>query len=426
MGFNIKIIFIYYFFINILKMSMNINNDKIINISKEIIENYKICDNCLGRLFKRVENDTKNSKIGIKLRKNSNSNKLIDKKNCFLCSGLIKDTNKLALIIINKLKNYEFDTFLIGTIIDENILDKEKEIIDKYQLKYYESIKNEINRELGNILEKKLLKKVNFDNPTIMIIIDTQFHFIKLQIKSLFIYGRYQKIKRGIPQTKWFCRICNGVGCKYCKYKGKLYDDSIEELVSKKLLELTQGEDESFHGAGREDIDVKMLGNGRPFIIEIKNPKKRKINLDFLANQINKNNEKIKVNELKFTNKAEIKKIKEKKYKKIYRVKLISDKNFEMEKLKKVALSLQGKIINQFTPTRVARRRANIIRDRKIYKINIESVKKNEATLKIETQSGTYIKELINGDNGKTKPNISQLIGFPCSVKELDVIGIKE
>jgi tRNA pseudouridine synthase 10 len=28
-----------------------------------------------------------------------------------------------------------------------------------------------------------------------------------------------------------------------------------------------------FHGAGREDIDVRMLGDGRPFVLEMVNPK---------------------------------------------------------------------------------------------------------------------------------------------------------
>ena len=28
------------------------------------------------------------------------------------------------------------------------------------------------------------------------------------------------------------------------------------------------------HAAGREDIDVRMLGQGRPFVIEFVNPKK--------------------------------------------------------------------------------------------------------------------------------------------------------
>lgn len=407
-------------------MNTSLDSKYTIQTVKEIVNKYKICNNCLGRLFKKLDIDVKNDRIGIKLRKFCNNNDEIDKKDCFLCSGLTNETNKFVTLTINSINKYEYDTFLVGTIIDEDIINREKKLIDNYKLKHFESIKNELNREIGIILEKKLLKNVNFNNPTIMVIIDTQFDIVNLQIKSLYIYGRYKKFERGIPQTKWFCRICKGIGCKSCNYKGKLYEDSIEELISKELLKLSGGEDESFHGAGREDIDVKMLGNGRPFIIEVKNPKKRKINLNNLKNEVNKNNDKIQVSKLKFSDKNEIIKIKEMKYKKTYRVKIISDINFDMEKLKKAALSLRGKIIKQFTPTRVARRRANIIRDRKIYNIDIESINRNEATLKIETQSGTYIKELINGDDGKTKPSISELIGIPCNVKELDVISIKE
>ena len=407
-------------------MELCLNDKNIINIAKEIFNKYEICDNCFGRLFKNIESNLVNEEIGERLRQSINIKKKIDQKECYLCSGLLNEINNFVFYILNSLKNYEFDTFLVGTIIDENILKKEKLLIENYKLDFFESIKNELNRKIGIILEDKLSKKVNFSNPTIMIIVDTQFNIINLQIKSLYIYGRYKKLKRGIPQTKWFCKICRGVGCRLCNYSGKLYNESVEELIAKTAVLQTQGEDESFHGAGREDIDVKMLGNGRPFILEIKNPKKRKIDLNYLMDMINqKYLNKINVIKLKFTDKDEIKKIKSKNYKKIYRVEIICNTNFEIEKLKKAALSLRGIIISQYTPTRVARRRANLYRDRKIYNIDIESVDKNEATLKIESQSGTYIKELITGDNGKTIPNFSELNGFPCSVKKLDVISIK-
>lgn len=408
-------------------MKPKLNNKNIIKTAKDICEKYKICDNCFGRLFKEIEYGKPNEQIGKELRKKINISNKIHPKDCWLCFGLLEEINKFAVISLKSLKNYDFDTFLVGTIIDEEILFKEKTLIENFKLKFFESIKNELNREIGIILENKLSKKVDFNNPNIMIIIDTQFNTIYLQIKSLYIYGRYKKLKRGIPQTKWFCRICRGIGCKSCNYSGKMYTNSIEELIAKPTLKMTKGEDESFHGAGREDIDVKMLGNGRPFILEIKNPKKREIDLNELNEMINKKNiKKIKVMNLRFSDKNEIKIIKSKNFKKIYRVEISGDKNFDIEKLKKAALSLQGKIISQYTPTRVARRRANIYRDRKIYKISIESIEKKEATLKIESQSGTYIKELITGDDGKTKPSISGLNGFPCYVKKLDVMRIKE
>jgi tRNA pseudouridine synthase 10 len=71
------------------------------------------------------------------------------------------------------------------------------------------------------------------------------------------------------------------------------------------------------------------------------------------------------------------------------------------EKLIKVAQALQGKIIKQLTPTRVAHRRANKVRERTIYNCTIESVEGIRAILTLETESGTYIKEFISGDENQ-------------------------
>jgi tRNA pseudouridine synthase 10 len=73
----------------------------------------------------------------------------------------------------------------------------------------------------------------------------------------------------------------------------------------------------------------------------------------------------------------------------------------------------------------VAHRRANKVRERTIYNCSIESVEGTLATLMIETESGTYVKEFVSGDDNKTQPNLSDLIGIPCKVKELDVIDVK-
>ena len=133
----------------------------------------------------------------------------------------------------------------------------------------------------------------------------------------------------------------------------------------------------------------------------------------------------IKVGNFRFSNKDEIIRIKNSQFKKVYKVKIIAEKLINIEKLKKAAQRLLDKPISQFTPSRVAQRRANINREKKVYKCDVESVHENMAILTVETDSGTYIKELITGDDGKTKPSISELIGVPCTVSELDVLEIK-
>ncbi|MCX6661118.1 MAG: tRNA pseudouridine(54/55) synthase Pus10 [Euryarchaeota archaeon] len=397
-----------------------------LNQAKQLLQEHNLCDSCLGRLFRKEIREGSNSEKGQWIRTQIHEKQKIPAKDCWLCEGLTDEIHHFIGLIIKTLEQYEFDTFLIGSKIDEDIQEKEQQLWIQLTLEGAEPIKMEINREIGKILEPQLKKTVDIPNPDIMAIIDTAYDVVTLQISSLFIYGRYRKLQRGIPQTKWPCQICQGKGCKKCQYTGKLYETTVEELIAKNALKLTQGTDESLHGSGREDIDALMLGTGRPFVLEIKNPKKRNIDLVSLEKETNstfKNS--IEISCLRFSNREEIARIKAAEFRKIYRVTIEAGQPLNKEKLIKVAQSLQGQLIKQFTPTRVAHRRANKIRERHIYNCTIESVDGIIASLTLETESGTYIKEFVSGDNDKTQPNLSELIGIPCKVKELDVIDVK-
>lgn len=401
-------------------------NDKTLMLAEKTVSAYHLCDSCLGRLFRQIEKGPTNKQKGTLIRNNLKQSKKTHAKDCWLCEGLTEEIDHFVDLISDALKEYEFDTFLIGSKIDEDIVEREKELWDFISSEEFEPIKMEINREVGKILEEKLGKTVGFEKPDITVIVDTAFDVVNLQIRPLFIYGRYKKFERGIPQTKWPCRICRGKGCNSCNYTGKMYETSVEELISKKALKRTKGNDESFHGCGREDIDALMLGSGRPFVLEIKNPKKRTIDLAILTSEINSyTKNRVEISNLRFSDRKEIARIKNAEFQKTYYIVIEGEKPIKKEKLKEVAQILQGKTIKQLTPTRVAHRRANKIRERKIYNCELESVEGSIARLTIETQSGTYIKELVSGDSGRTTPNISEMIGIPCKVKELDVIEIK-
>ncbi|HVQ01336.1 MAG TPA: tRNA pseudouridine(54/55) synthase Pus10 [Candidatus Thermoplasmatota archaeon] len=392
----------------------------------QLLQNYHLCDACFGRLFKNHLEHGTNAQKGEHLRKELswlNKTPFVD---CFLCEGLLSEIPHFADLITDALKEYDYETFLVGSKIDEDVQDREQRLWDELDVTDGEPIKMEINREVGKILEPRLGKTVDIPNPDIMAIIDTGFDVVQLQISSLFIYGRYNKFKRGIPQTKWPCQICRGKGCKRCSYSGKLYPTSVEELVAEKALVATKGTEESFHGSGREDIDALMLGTGRPFILEIKNPRIRTIDLDHLELEINRfAKDQVKVSSLRFSNRDEIARIKAAEFRKTYRVTIEGEQTLNKEKLIKVAAALRGKLIQQKTPTRVAHRRANKVRERTIYHCTVESVEGTRATLTLETGSGTYVKEFVSGDDHKTHPSLSELIGIPCAVKELDVIDVQ-
>ena len=377
----------------------------------------KLCNSCLGRQFAKLWHGMTNEERGKKIREEIGIEP-VEYEECWLCEGIMGEVDKFAHMVVESLKEYEFDTFLVGCRIDEDIIKREERIATPYS----EPIKREINREVGKRVEAITGKEAEFVYPDIVAIIDTSYDVVELDVRPVFIYGRYKKMVRGIPQTKWYCRKCHGKGCEYCNFKGKMYDESVEEIIAAVPLKMFEAKDEEFHGAGREDIDVRMLGNGRPFILELKEPRRRKIDLDELQNAINEFGKgKVEVTDIRYAKRKEVEMLKAAKYPKTYRVKI---RFGEKGKINEAVNALRGSIIEQRTPRRVAHRRADKVRRRKVMEIKIEEMKMNEATLVIKAESGTYIKELITGDEGRTSPSLSHLAGVDLEVESLDVIEI--
>lgn len=238
---------------------------------------------------------------------------------------------------------------------------------------------------------------------------------ITVSISPLYIYGRYRKFVRDIPQTKWPCRYCNGYGCRQCSFTGKQYKKSVEDIYGKYLVELCYGTSTRFHGCGREDIDVRMLGSGRPFVLEVLNPQKRVINmLDFQDNDI-------QVSFAGFTSKEMIEYLKTAQPYKRYSAIFSSEKKMDSDI---ETIDLSNLTILQKTPTRVLHRRTDILRKRKILDGKISFIDSHKARLDIIVESGFYVKEFISGDNGRTKNSLSEILSNNLRCIQLDVIAV--
>ena len=145
-------------------------NDKILTLTEKTVNAYHLCDSCLGRLFRQIEKGPTNKQKGTLIQNNLKQSKKTHAKDCWLCEGLTGETDHFVDLISDALKEYEFDTFLIGSKIDEDIVEREKELWDFISSEDFEPIKMEINREVGKILEEKLGKTVDFEKPDITVI----------------------------------------------------------------------------------------------------------------------------------------------------------------------------------------------------------------------------------------------------------------
>jgi tRNA pseudouridine synthase 10 len=431
-----------------------------------MLSQYPLCDHCLGRQFALLGYSIENKDRGkalklsltlqasaLNLAKNAEGvkrlkvlaangfsreaqetlhhlKKRIAKKDqlktCFLCEGKFQFLDGLIQKALQAIANYEYTTFLVGVELPVAVEEREDEFKAAFNVSYGESIRHEFGRLLGKGVAEKTGKTVEYKKPDIVVIVKPFTEQVRVQVNPLFVAGRYRKLVRDIPQSKWFCSSCRGKGCEKCGGTGKMYPESVEELVSKPLLEAAEGEKTAFHASGREDIDARMLGSGRPFVIEISKPKKRFLDLKKLEGDVNANAAgKVEVSSLRFTNKDVVRRLKKaESAQKEYRVLIAFERAVSEEDLRLLEEKLSNVLIRQQTPLRVLHRRADLTREKYIYKVKVKKVSLKRAEMEIRCQGGLYVKELVSGDEGRTTPNVSELLGNRAKPLKLDVLNI--
>ncbi|RZN36314.1 MAG: tRNA pseudouridine(54/55) synthase Pus10 [Methanophagales archaeon ANME-1-THS] len=398
-----------------------------LEIARNITKEGPICDHCLGRQFAQISHGLSNEQRGMILKAALRaSGEALGEGTCWVCNGLFEHLEYWISTALEKLTEYEFNSFLVGTKVSGLLLQNEELLWEIAGALYAEPLKAELNREVGKRLEHETGKRVEFETPDIVVILNLWTETVELQIKPVFIYGRYLKLTRGISQTRWFCRECGGKGCERCNFTGMMYPESVEGLISGPLLEEFNGEDLVLHGCGREDIDARMLGSGRPFVVEIKEPKRRQVDLQRAAEQVNEANRgKVEVRELQYVGREMVAKLKDAQMDKLYRVEVEFRSPVRETDLKKALDRLNGALIEQQTPTRVLHRRADLVRNRNVYSVQLVSFDGKQAALQLTCRSNAFFKELISGDEGRTRPSLSALLGTPAEVRVLDVLDVK-
>lgn len=497
------------------------------------------CDHCLGRLGgkKRFEQSIEESGIEIRAAVNERDSHLFGAREqeplCPFCENLFEESELLAEIIYDNIAPYELSRLQLGARIPKDQVQEEEEMRKRFGAGGSDALKSGLVQSIAQHLNKKLenITLVN-DKPQILALIDVLTLTVELDIRAHYLYGRYLKLERGIPQTRWPCRACKGRGCQRCEQSGLQYKKSVQDLIGNPLLELFQAEEHAFHGMGREDIDVRCMGRGRPFVIEMKEPKVRSVDAEKAMEKINSCAEgSIQITGLRDSTRSEVVRVKdtpaEKSYTIRFRILPLSEAEYavltapvdlthedvqerggkgkkksskrkrrgdkkndhtkplptvidvpegpseeELRAMKKPELvakaeemklkksgtkdeliqrilesgppppvffdlpetesvmqtieKLSGVILAQRTPERVAHRRADLIRRRTVYETSNPSIELmedgvREVEFTLRCESGTYVKETVHGDGGRTQPSLSSLIKAKCEVLWLDV-----
>ena len=398
-----------------------------------------VCDACLGRLVADRSFGLTNAERGSALRvslslREDADHEPVGTADCWVCEGRCAEFDDWAERAVEAVENVEFATYNVGTrpppIIEENgALLREEAALDADA---GESFKSEFNREVGKRVGRLTDAEVSFDRPDVQFTIDLAADDVDATVNSTFVYGRYRKLERGIPQTEWPCRECNGSGrqgpdpCDHCGGSGYLYDDSVEGFTAPIVEDVFDGTEATFHGAGREDVDARMLGTGRPFVIEVAEPRRRRVDVDRLAADVNAFADgAVEVEGLRHATYDMVERVKGHDAAKRYRAEVAFDGDVTADALADATAELDGATIEQYTPNRVDHRRAGLTREREVYDATADPVDARHATVEIHGAGGLYIKELISGDEGRTVPSLAGLLGVGADVTALDVLAVE-
>ncbi|XP_017775373.1 PREDICTED: putative tRNA pseudouridine synthase Pus10 [Nicrophorus vespilloides] len=242
---------------------------------------------------------------------------------------------------------------------------------------------------------------------------------IECKHKPIYMAGRYCKYSRDLSQSPW---VIDGV---------KAMETSVQEIMFEQFCKVFQIPEENmkFSSSGREDCDVRCLGKGRPFYVELSDPKRTEYTPEEYR-QVEKGVEEsklIKISDLQKVQRAELTNIKdgEESKTKSYVALCVTKTTVTDELLEKIN-SHGGLEVSQKTPIRVLHRRPLATRTRRIESMQAFAIEghSNCFELHVVTQAGTYVKEFVHGDFDRTTPNLRRIIGAPVDIAALDVTAI--
>jgi len=417
----------------------------------EVLLKIPLCDRCLGRLFANLGRGLSNAERGrsikillsmrlhrrakagdeearshilrlarnacypfLELARNYSQYPLNVKEElcepCAICNNILEYfIPKAALTAAKELEHLESKSFVVGVKSGSSVELKEQSIAIDLGIGYWESVTRELKREVGKRIQLLTGIQPDFKHYDAVVILDLDSLTVDVQPQPLYILGSYLKLGRFISQMKW---IGEG-GIKY-------YELSIEESC-KKVTQMYGASDLKLHAAGREDADARMLGSGRPLVLELKVPRRRTVDLG-VAGAKASTPPWIIVKLFSYVSYQAVQEVKEKVSSKVYRVIAYSSSEITKNDINVLTHAFRDREVRQRTPLRVLRRRPDIERIRKVHSVKGRILGKHTCELLIHCEGGLYVKELVHGDKGRTSPSFSEILKKELRVLYLDVL----
>jgi len=369
----------------------------------KILKNYDLCEYCTGRLISKIVGKPPSKFLGKKYLKKLGKS---DHKTCYICKNIFDSLEFVLSNIFEKSSHFDFKTFHLGITLKPSFLERDDYLKSKFKIKGIENIKFGIAKELAKKISRRTNSKRITDDPDLFIQANFKDESCILRAKPMFVYGRYNKKIRKLPQKQGLCRSCNGIGCHNCDFKGIENLQSIEGKISNLFIKKFDCNQVKINWIGGEDQSSLVLGKGRPFFAKILNPKRR--------NRILR-----KTSDLEGVYLSELKKLSIQPkgsipFKSEVSITIDTKKPISSNQLKKLKI-LENAEIQDFS-----RDKRSI--KKRIYKVGYKKLGKTSFILDLFADGGISIKSLIQQSD--LVPNVSELLENQCECKKFDFKNI--
>ena len=369
----------------------------------KILKNYDLCEYCTGRIISKIVGKPPSKFLGKKYLKKLGKS---DHKTCYICKNIFDSLEFVLSNIFEKSSHFDFKTFHLGITLKPSFLERDDYLKSKFKIKGIENIKFGIAKELAKKISRRTNSKRITDDPDLFIQANFKDESCILRAKPMFVYGRYNKKIRKLPQKQGLCRSCNGIGCHNCDFKGIENLQSIEGKISNLFIKKFDCNQVKINWIGGEDQSSLVLGKGRPFFAKILNPKRR--------NRILR-----KTSDLEGVYLSELKKLSIQPkgsipFKSEVSITIDTKKPISSNQLKKLKI-LENAEIQDFSRDK---RRIK----KRIYKVGYKKLGKTSFILDLFADGGISIKSLIQQSD--LVPNVSELLENQCECKKFDFKNI--
>ena len=334
---------------------------------------------------------------------------------CWLCGGRLEEWLGLHRRASELVRSHRAESFVVGVVLSKALSQREDELLRTNMVTTGESIRQEVKREIGKRVMAETGVPVDFERPGVTIMVTLPQGIVYARPNPILVKGRYLKTGRNISQTRWTTRRGE-----------RRFELSVQDMLEP-LREALGGAELVLHASGREDTDARMLGDGRPMVVEVKEPQRRRTSLPVVEKLLNTRARwgwfalegpvtRDYVRELKTSDQHRMK---------AYRALVTSDRPLNPRELEEAEKTLNGVEIRQRTPQRVSHRRADVVRVKRLYETRLVQLAPRLLQAYFLAEGGLYIKELVSGDDGRTQPSLASVLGAGLQCVELDVLWVE-